>query len=278
VSKKTLKDGLESLFGMPPPSVEQETAFMGDKVLPEGKKVRKTAQRKASDNRSRSGSSKSFTADLESLFQTVVKESVAEEKKKAARNEKRTLGTSHTDTGAPEKPRYLSYRMNQFVKTFKPNVVNLVLDFIDDDLNFDTLRYDGEKFIGKDQFRKSKIFTSNASFYKGEDYISGKIGEVPFEMCELKVRELSKVRDRYNYVFRGVFMRATMKRPVRGSILILPAAFKQYLTRTIKSFNRAGGRQLDESFLEFFKDIQLLLGIVQDFDGRSADDSQKLLS
>ena len=249
---------------------------------------------------------------------------------------------------------YLSYRMNEFVKTFKPNVVNLVLDFIDDDLNFDTLRYDGERFIGKKQFKKSKIFTSNASFYKGEDYISGKIGEVPFEMCELKVRELSKVRDRYNYVFRGVFMRATMKRPVRGSILILPAAFKQYLTRTIKSFNRAGGEQVEESFmtpafgelfdvyvspdaqpryvldediqvkianyrekigkeiylsfvnndiyvavtepkdilepyifrsnvsftlvLEFFKDIQLLLGIVQDFDGRSADDTQKLLS
>jgi len=251
---------------------------------------------------------------------------------------------------------YLSYRMNQFVKTFKPNVVNLVLDFIDDDLNFDTLRYDGERFIGKKQFKKSKIFTSKASFYKGEDYISGKIGEVPFEMCELKVRELSKVRDRYNYVFRGVFMRATMKRPVRGSILILPAAFKQYLTRTIKSFTRAGGEQLDESFmnpvfaelfdvyvspdaqpkyvldediqvkiaryrekigkeiylsfvnndiyvavtepkdilepyilrsnvsftlvLEFFKDIQLLLGIVQDFDGRSEEDTdtQKLLS
>lgn len=122
MSKKTLKDGLESLFGMPPPSVEQETAFMGDKVLPEGKKVRKTAQRKASDNRSRSGSSKSFTADLESLFQTVVKESVAEEKKKAARNEKRTLGTSHTDTGAPEKPRRPMSGLDSLIRqTVEPN-------------------------------------------------------------------------------------------------------------------------------------------------------------
>jgi len=98
VSKKTLKDGLESLFGMTPVSVEEETAFMGDSVLPQKKKEKKAPQRKASDTRRRSGSSKSFTADLESLFQTVVKETVAEEKKKAARQKQRSLGiTSQTE-------------------------------------------------------------------------------------------------------------------------------------------------------------------------------------
>jgi len=105
VSKKTLKDGLESLFGMPPASVEEETAFMGDKVLPGGRKVKKSSQRKSSDTRRRSGSSKSFTADLESLFQTVVKESVAEEKKKAARKEQRALGRPQSDPSTTEKNR-----------------------------------------------------------------------------------------------------------------------------------------------------------------------------
>jgi len=146
---------------------------------------------------------------------------------------------------------YLFYRIQQFIKTFKPNIVNLILDFIDDDLQFNnSLRYDSEQFIGKKQFKKSRIFMSNASFYKGEDYINGKIGEIPFEMCELKVRELSRVRDRYNYVFRGVFMRATMKQTVHGSILILPKAFKQYLNLTIKAFDRAGGEQLEAEELE----------------------------
>ncbi len=124
MSKKTLKDGLESLFGMPPASVEEETAFMGDNVLPEGKKTKKAAQRKSSDNRSRSGSSKSFTADLESLFQTVVKESVAEEKKKATREKQRTLGTPQTDT--PEKPRRpmsgLDALIRQTVETNKEEI------------------------------------------------------------------------------------------------------------------------------------------------------------
>ncbi len=127
MSKKTLKDGLESLFGMPPASVEEETAFMGDNVLPEGKKSskpsqRKTSQRKASDTRSRSGSSKSFTADLESLFQTVVKESVAEEKKKAAREKKRKIGTSHSDMGATEKSRRPMSGLDSLIRqTVEPN-------------------------------------------------------------------------------------------------------------------------------------------------------------
>lgn len=122
MSKKTLKDGLESLFGMTPASVEEETAFMGDNVLPEGKKVRKSPQRKSSDTRSRSGSSKSFTADLESLFQTVVKESVAEEKKKAAREKQRSLGTPQSDTGAPEKFRRPMGGLDALIRqTVEPN-------------------------------------------------------------------------------------------------------------------------------------------------------------
>lgn len=145
---------------------------------------------------------------------------------------------------------YLFYRIQQFIKTFKPNVVNLILDFIDDDLQFNnSLRYNSDAFISKAQFKKSRIFMSNASFYRGEDYINGMVGEIAFEMCELKVRELSRVRDRYNYVFRGVFMRATMKQKVQGSILILPKAFKQYLNLTIKAFDRAGGEQLEEEIV-----------------------------
>lgn len=123
MSKKTLKDGLESLFGMPPASVEEETAFMGDNVLPEGKQSKKNASRKASPRRSRSGNNnKSFTADLESLFQTVVKESVAEEKKKAARQKQRTIGTSQLEMGANERTRRPMGGLDSLIRqTVEPN-------------------------------------------------------------------------------------------------------------------------------------------------------------
>ena len=141
---------------------------------------------------------------------------------------------------------YLVYQFQKFRSTFKPNVMNLVLDFMDNDVNYGTLKYEEEKFIPKKEFLGSKIFVTTADEYKGEDYIEGQLGELPFRMCELKVKEFSKVRTRLNYVFRGVFMHATLNYEVHGSILILPREFRQYLTRTIKQFNRLGGKNVED--------------------------------
>ena len=47
---------------------------------------------------------------------------------------------------------YLLYRIRQFKTTFKPNVVNLILDFIDDNVNYGTLKYDSERHIDKKNF------------------------------------------------------------------------------------------------------------------------------
>ncbi len=152
---------------------------------------------------------------------------------------------------------WLVYRIRQFVLTFKPNVVNLVLDFIDDGLNFGTLKYDSKRFIAKEQFKASMLFSSVANEYQGEDYIWGKIGELDFEMCELNVREFSRVRNRLNYVFKGVFLHAVFNKPLRGSIIILPKEFKQYLSRSIKAFNLLRAKPvaagtLDERFEAHF--------------------------
>ena len=152
---------------------------------------------------------------------------------------------------------YLLYEVRKFKSTFKPNIVNLILDFIDDGVNYGTLKYSPTDFIPKKTFMASRIFGSNAPQYNGEDYISGKLGELDFELCELNVREFSRVRDRLNYVFRGIFLHSTFTRPLRGSILILPREFQQYLTRTIKEFVRTGGDLVeddiyDELFDEYF--------------------------
>ena len=145
---------------------------------------------------------------------------------------------------------YLLYRIRHFVLTFKPRVVNLVLDFIDDGLNFGALKYDSKKHISKEQFKKSMLFASPANEYQGEDYIWGKIGELDFEMCELNVREFSKVRNRLNYVFKGVFMHTVFNKPLRGSIIILPREFKQYLSRSIKAFNLKGAKAVSAGALD----------------------------
>lgn len=145
---------------------------------------------------------------------------------------------------------YLMYRVRKFVQQFKPNVVKLILDFIDDDINYGTFSYDAKKYIPKPQFLSSLIFNTPALEYRGEDYIKGKVGELDFEMCELNVRELSRVRNRLNYVFKGVFMHAQFNTTVRGGVLILPKKFKQFLIRTIKHYTKYGGELIEPGILE----------------------------
>lgn len=149
---------------------------------------------------------------------------------------------------------YLFNEVRKFISTFKPQVVNLILDFIDDGVNYGTLKYDPDRSIPKSTFMKSRIFLNNPRQYVGEDYISGKLGELDFEMCELNVREFSRTRNRLNYVFRGVFLHSTFTQPIRGSILILPQKFRQYLSRTIKEFVRKGGYEIEDDLdNELFK-------------------------
>lgn len=150
---------------------------------------------------------------------------------------------------------FILYQIQRFRTTFKPNVVNLILDFIDDDLNFGDLKYNSKRFIPKERFLASRIFKTAAPQYVGEDYINGKIGELDFELCELEVKEFSKVRNRLNYVFKGVFLHSTFNRPLRGQIIILPEKFKQYLSRSVKAFNGRGGETVNEIMTEPFNEV-----------------------
>lgn len=140
---------------------------------------------------------------------------------------------------------YLILRIRQFILTFKPNVVNLILDFIDDSLNYQKMTYEPKKYISKADFLESKLFVTPAPVYEGEDYIEGRIGDIDFRLCELNVREFSKVRQRLNYVFRGVFLHAVFTIEAPGTIMIWPRKFQQYLTPTIKKITWQGGRNVD---------------------------------
>lgn len=148
---------------------------------------------------------------------------------------------------------YLLYRIQEFRQTFKPNVVNLITDFIDDGLNFDPetpLKYEAKRKIEKSVFLDSRLFVTDAPFYEGEDFIEGKIGEMPFELSELDVREPSTVSSGLREVFRGVFLHATFpEENTEGEILIWPRHRRQYLSRSIKDFTFDGGKNVDKEVL-----------------------------
>ncbi len=147
---------------------------------------------------------------------------------------------------------YITYMFNEwenFRATFKPKVVTLLLDFIDNDVTYNVpLKYMEKASIAPAVFQASRLFNSAAPDYVGEDYIKGEMGELDFEMSELSVKEFSPVRNRLDDVFRGVMLHARYRRQVQsetGEILVLPRHERQFLSKTIKSFTAKGGRQFD---------------------------------
>jgi len=141
---------------------------------------------------------------------------------------------------------YLGYRVQKFRQEFKPRIVGLILDYMNDQLNFSNLSYSPKSMIPKLLFQQSGIFKTNADYYKGEDFIKGMVGEMPFALSELDVRELSPMTNKLADIFEGVFLHAIFaEENTEGSIIIWPRRRKQYLTRSIKEYTFRGGYNQD---------------------------------
>lgn len=148
---------------------------------------------------------------------------------------------------------YLAFKVQVFFKEFKPRVVTLLLDYIDNDVNFKFDGYDPKGFIPPAKFLESRIFT-RADDYFGEDMIRGQVRETPFEACELRVREFSEVRNRLDLVFSGIFLVADYQRwDMHGGVLGLPDAYRKYLSRSERAFHLEGGRRVREGILPEFE-------------------------
>jgi len=148
---------------------------------------------------------------------------------------------------------YLAFRVQVFFKEFKPRVVTLLLDFIDNDVNFSFDGYEPKGFIPPDKFLESRIFTTCDDYF-GEDLIRGQVRETPFEVCELRVKEFSEVRSQLDLVFSGIFLVADYQRwDMHGGVLGLPDAYRKYLSRSERAFHLEGGRRVKDGILPEFE-------------------------
>lgn len=144
---------------------------------------------------------------------------------------------------------YLGYRIQRFRRTFKPRVIQLILDFMNDTLNLRQLRYEAARKIPVERFLQSELFATKAPYYTGEDYIEGMVGEMPFELCELSVREISPASNRLQDVFNGVFLYAIFAEESTGSVIVWPRQRAKYLRRSIKEYTWKGGYQADNEIM-----------------------------
>lgn len=159
---------------------------------------------------------------------------------------------------------WLIYQAQKFRQNFKPRIVRLLLDFIDDSSSYGTLSYAAKDFLPKSLFLSAGIFETKAQVYEGEDYIKGSIGNLAFEMCELLVQESSLVHGKLQNVFKGIFLRSHLDRKdaIEGQLIILPRNKRQFLARSIRTLLDKGGKNIDdrlfyapylESFLTYAK-------------------------
>lgn len=70
---------------------------------------------------------------------------------------------------------YIAFRIQVYYQEFKPRVVGLVLDFIDNDINYGTFRYDAKGGIPKAKFLAGKKYLPWAGRLRGRrpDYRAG---------------------------------------------------------------------------------------------------------
>jgi hypothetical protein len=148
---------------------------------------------------------------------------------------------------------YLGYQIQKFRQEFKPRIVGLILDFMNDQMNFSNLTYDARQMIPKLLFQQSNIFATRADYYQGEDFLKGMVGEMPFALSELVVRELSTMTNKLQDVFEGVFLHAIFaEEDTKGRIVVWPRRRKHYLTRSIKEFNFKEGINQDHEINDPF--------------------------
>jgi hypothetical protein len=148
---------------------------------------------------------------------------------------------------------HLVFRTQLFFQEFKPRIMGLLLDFIDNDVNYSELSYKASGKIAKQRFLESKIFT-RADDYSGEDLITGKVRETEFSLSEVRASEFSPVRSQLDRVFNGIFIIGDYHNlDMKGSLLVLPDEYMKYLARTERAFHLYGGRRVHGQALPEFE-------------------------
>jgi hypothetical protein len=143
----------------------------------------------------------------------------------------------------------LYLRIGRFRQSFKPAIMRLLLDFINETPNFRSLSYEAERPILRDRFERSGLFRPHPDSYRAEDYMRGLVGEMAFEMGEAYVQEISPASNRLQLVFSGLFVHAIFNEPTRGRLAVWPRHKLRRVKRSVDAYVGAKGRSADVEIL-----------------------------
>ncbi len=99
-----------------------------------------------------------------------------------------------------------------YAPKFKPRIVSLILDFLDDYVNYQNLRYTVEGLVDRELFERSGLFViRSGAIYESEDSIEGEVGSVSFKVSEVRVSQPSLVSNSMYVLFHGICLHLSLK-------------------------------------------------------------------
>jgi len=112
-----------------------------------------------------------------------------------------------------------AYVTRNYISDYKERIIKKIVKFVDP-----SLHYQKENKVTFSSYNNSKLFLSRVDSYKGEDHVSGKIGETSLEFSELYTTYTTGTgkNKRTVTVFKGLFFVANFNKKFKTETFVLP--------------------------------------------------------
>lgn len=107
---------------------------------------------------------------------------------------------------------------------FKTQIICEIVRFVDENLN-----YEPTGCISEETYMFSELFKTKPSRYKGDDLVTGRIGQTNIQFSEIHA-EYRSGKHQYT-IFKGLFFIADFNKNFRGSTFVLPDVAENLLGR-----------------------------------------------
>lgn len=141
-----------------------------------------------------------------------------------------------------------------YTSEFKFLIIQKIVSFIDP-----SLVYSPNGSVSQGLYTMSQLFPHRVDRYRGDDLVTGKIGETDMKFSELHseyVTRDSKGRSSWHTIFKGLFFMGDFNKDFKGTTVVLPdAAEKMFgnLGNMFQSWNKGRGELIKLEDLEFEK-------------------------
>ncbi len=149
------------------------------------------------------------------------------------------------------------YLIKDYTKEFKDKVILPLISELDKNLV-----YSPELHVPAEHFARSNIFTSKPDKVDGNDYVSGKIDNVPIQFSDFhaqKKHKDSKGNTHWQTIFQGLFIVSQFNKNFKAQTVVLPdsaqSAFGDLVGNWLQSYNMSRHELVKMDNVEFEKEF-----------------------